>query len=193
MSIEIEARRWPFMIGCVSDTHVSGGDRGLPIRRVRSLPSQVLGALAGADLIVHAGDLVTGEVLEDLGTLAPVQAVAGNMDPPSLAVILERVVLMTIGPWRVGLTHGDLGPGSTTPERARRSFPPDVDVIVFGHSHQPLCQDNGGALLLNPGSPTDYRRAPGPTCGLLILGGPEKRTSPQGRLIWLDPVRPQGP
>jgi len=149
-------------VGCVSDTHVPG--------RARALPEELLERLGEVDLILHAGDITVGRVLDDLRALAPVLAVAGNVDPPDVGGELERAVVAKIGPWTVGLTHGDLGRGGTTVERALGMFT-GADVVVFGHSHQPLCESRDGVLLLNPGSPTDPRWAPWPSYGLLYLPG----------------------
>lgn len=178
----IQPAAWPFVVACVSDTHVP--------RRARSLPPELLRELAavGPSLILHAGDLVVEEVLADLGAVARVEAVAGNMDPFPLAGRLPRAAFFTIGPWRIGLVHGDRGAEPTTPERALRTFapaghpgpqggspePPGVDVVVFGHSHRPLRESREGVLLLNPGSPTDPSFAPWPSFGLLTLPGPDK-------------------
>ncbi len=165
--------RWPFTVGCVSDTHIP--------QRARHLPGELFEALEGADLIVHAGDLVTSDVLAELEPLARVEAVAGNMDPESLPAGLGRTALIEIGPWRIGLVHGDRGPGSTTPERALATFEGlGVDVIVFGHTHRPLVEIREGILLVNPGSPTDCRAAPWPSFGLLTLPGPVKSRPPAG-------------
>jgi putative phosphoesterase len=189
--VKIEAARWPFMIGCVSDTHIPG--------RARHLPERLLGGLAGAALILHAGDIVSPGVLAELGVIAPVLAVAGNMDPHDLAHRLGRSAWMEIGPWRVGIVHGDEGAGGTTPERALRAFggsgpaaaldalerPGRPDVVVFGHSHRPLCEVRDGVLLLNPGSPTDHRFAPRPSLGLLTLYDPAEGRPPHGEIVRL--------
>ncbi len=173
--VRIETIRWPFVIGCLSDTHVP--------RRARHLPSEVYEALEGVDLILHAGDLVSEDVLADLEPLARVEAVAGNMDPAPLPTRLGRAVLVEIGPWRVGLVHGDRGEASNTPERAREAFnEAEADAVVFGHSHQPLVEVRDGVLLLNPGSPTDCHFAPYPTYGLLTLPGPGKDQPPHGEV-----------
>jgi putative phosphoesterase len=142
-------------LGVVSDTH-------LPRFGLR-LPRALLDGLAAAGVarILHAGDHTAGFVVDQLASVAPVDAVAGNNDPPELVERLGTRRVLEIDGRRVGLTHGHLGIGRTTPERARRSFEAhDVDVVVFGHSHQPLWLpgDGSGPGLLNPGSPTDRRR-----------------------------------
>jgi putative phosphoesterase len=136
------------------------GDTHLP-RFGRQLPAPLTDALASANLILHAGDHTDPFVLDLLEAFAPTDAVAGNNDPPELVSRLGFTRLVTVEEVRIGLTHGHLGPGRSTPERARRTFAqadPPVNAIVFGHSHQPMIQQLDGIWLLNPGSPTDRRR-----------------------------------
>ena len=145
------------------------GDTHLP-RFGRQLPAPLLDALATADHILHAGDHTDPFVLELLEASAPTDAVAGNNDPPELISRLGFTRLVTVEDVRIGLTHGHLGTGRSTPERARRAFAqadPAVNAIVFGHSHQPLIERLDGLWLLNPGSPTDRRRQP--TFSFLVL------------------------
>lgn len=152
----------PIIVIAVADTHMP--------RFGRSLPAPLAVAVRGADRILHAGDITDGFVLDLLAREAPTDAVAGNNDPPDLRERLGERSVIEIGGLRIGLTHGHLGPGRTTPERAWRSFAdvePGVDAIVFGHSHQPLVERRGATWLLNPGSPTDRRRQP--ACTFLRL------------------------
>ncbi|HVM29703.1 MAG TPA: metallophosphoesterase [Candidatus Limnocylindrales bacterium] len=138
------------------------GDTHLP-RFGRVLPGPLADGLAAADLILHVGDITEPFVLDLLAAFAPVEAVAGNNDPPDLAETLGYVRVVEVEQLRLGMTHGHLGPGRTTPERAQRAFAstqPTVDAVCFGHSHQPLVQRREGTWLLNPGSPTDRRRQP---------------------------------
>ena len=139
---------------------VAIGDTHLP-RFGRQLPAPLTDALASAHLILHAGDHTDPFVLDILEAFAPTDAVAGNNDPPELVSRLGFTRLVTVEEVRIGLTHGHLGPGRSTPERARRAFAqadPAVNAIVFGHSHQPMIEQLDGLWLLNPGSPTDRRR-----------------------------------
>lgn len=147
----------------LADTHVP--------QRARDLPVPVWTAAEEADLILHAGDVVDGWVLAALARFAPVAAVRGNLDGDELGTPPRRV--LEVAGVRVGLVHGHEGRGRTAPERAREAFPGrTVDVIVFGHSHQPLLQrDPDGVLLLNPGSPTDPRHAPAPSFAWLRVEG----------------------
>ena len=136
----------------LSDTHMPS--------RARTLPEPVVAALEEADLILHAGDLATVTVLDELRLYAPVTAVSGNVDDEEVRRLLPRRAIVQVGPFRVGLVHGH-GPTGTTLERAAAAFADEsVDCVVFGHSHQPLCQRQNSRLFLNPGSPTDRRTQP---------------------------------
>lgn len=141
----------PRKILVLSDTHIP--------TRAKAFPAKVVEALREADLILHAGDLATPEVLDELcGYGKPVVAVRGNVDVPELR--LPRRAVIPVGPFKIGMIHGD-GAASTTLGRAVAAFADEpVQVVVFGHSHQPLLQEENGRFYLNPGSPTDKRREP---------------------------------
>lgn len=147
-------------IGVISDTH-------MPLRGT-TLPDFVLQAFADVDLILHAGDINDWFVLRQLNRLAPTEAVAGNTDAVAMADILGQRRWFELNGWKIGLTHGHLGSGRSTPERALHSCSP-ADIIIFGHSHQPYNQHHNGTLLLNPGSATDRRREPYASVAILIL------------------------
>ncbi len=149
-------------IGVVSDTHIPG--------KAKVLPEIMLRHFSGVDHIIHAGDIRCAGVLEQLARLAPVTAVAGNVDPPEFAGELGEKKVLELGGYRIGVTHGH-GNGGTTLSRASACFIQDhVDCIVFGHSHIPYLAEEGGVLLLNPGSPTDKRRNPYYSFGLIETG-----------------------
>ena len=137
-------------IAVISDTH-------LP-RRGRALPLRLIEECRAADLILHAGDLVDLSVLEDLERLGPVHAVCGNCDGDALARALPARTVVPAGGVRIGMIH-DAGVRDGRGRRLRRLFP-DADVVVFGHSHQPLIERHEDLLLVNPGSATDRRREP---------------------------------
>lgn len=146
----------------LADTHVRAGRR-------RDLPPAVWHALAAADVVLHAGDLVDASLLERLAALAPVHAVLGNNDT-ALAGALPETLTLTLGGVRVALVH-DSGARAGRAARVHRWFP-DADLVVFGHSHQPLDEAGvDGQRLFNPGSPTERRRAPWPSYGELVLAG----------------------
>lgn len=131
-------------IGILSDTHLSAG--GI-------LPRQVWESLADTEIILHAGDILTEDLLRDLALIAPVYAVLGNCDRNIEGLPSKRV--LCCGKFKIGLTHGHLGAGKDTPDRAYHLFDGDqVDIIVFGHSHIPYQEVRNGVILFNPGSPT---------------------------------------
>lgn len=138
-------------VGVVSDTHLPRfGDR-LPAELCRGLGEERVA------LILHLGDFTGSKIPRLLESVAPLEAVAGNNDPPDLVQRFGRRKIVTLGRVRIGMVHGD-GTRGTTTSRSLRAFEEDeVDVICFGHSHQPLCERRGGIWLVNPGSPTDKR------------------------------------
>jgi uncharacterized protein len=124
----------------------------------RRLPEECLRRLEAADLIVHAGDFVSVGVLEELRRLGPVEAVHGNMDEPALRSLLPVERVLEVGGARIGVVH-DGGPRSGREARLVARFP-GCHAVVYGHSHLPEVAEHEGVLILNPGSPTERRRAP---------------------------------
>jgi hypothetical protein len=142
----------------LSDTHAP--------RRWKSCPPAVAAQLRGADLILHAGDVCTAAVLDELAQYAPVTAVAGNNDGPDVAAWgAAETASLTAAGLRVAMIH-DSGPSAGRLPRMRARFPV-ADLVVFGHSHIPLDDEAGGLRIFNPGSPTDRRRQPHGTLGVL--------------------------
>ncbi|GAA1680194.1 YfcE family phosphodiesterase [Nonomuraea maheshkhaliensis] len=141
----------------LSDTHAP--------RRWRECPPRVAGHLRGADAILHAGDVCVPSVLEELAAYAPVHVVKGNNDGPD--VVAPETLELTLDGLRVGMIH-DSGAAQGRLARMRRRFP-DADLVVFGHSHIPLDESGEGLRIFNPGSPTDRRRQPHGTIGLLTV------------------------
>jgi putative phosphoesterase len=130
--------------------------------------------LRGADLILHAGDVCTAAVLDELAAYAPVRAVRGNNDGPDVAAWGAPDTLdLDLDGVAVAMIH-DSGPATGRPARLRRRFPV-ADLVIFGHSHIPLDHAEHGQQIFNPGSPTDRRRQPHGTLGLLDVA--------DGRLI----------
>ncbi|SDD49703.1 hypothetical protein SAMN05216505_108154 [Streptomyces prasinopilosus] len=136
----------------VSDTHV-------PLR-ARRLPSDLLDEVERADVVVHAGDWVDVATLDLLEAHARrLIGVFGNNDGPGLRERLPEVARAELGGVRFGVVH-ETGPARGREARCAQRFP-DLDVLVFGHSHIPWdTVAPGGPRLLNPGSPTDRRRQP---------------------------------
>ena len=147
-------------IVALSDTHAP--------RRWRSCPPRVAAHLRGADLILHAGDVCTAGVLDELSAFAPVRAVLGNNDGPDVAAWrAPESVQLDLDGLQVAMIH-DSGQAAGRIVRMRRRFP-GAGLVVFGHSHIPLDQSAGGLRIFNPGSPTDRRRQPHGTIGLLTI------------------------
>jgi putative phosphoesterase len=134
-----------------------------------SLPAELIDACRGADLIVHAGDVTRAAVLRQLGEHAPVHAVVGNNDGPSVRRWGARDALeLDIAGVHVAVIH-DAGAAKGRGRRLRRRFP-DADVAFFGHSHIPMDVEEDGIRLINPGSPTWKRRQPRPTYAVVTFG-----------------------
>jgi uncharacterized protein len=127
--------------------------------------------LSEANLILHTGDFTAFAVLEELRGLAPVKAVQGNMDEPALRRALPERTVVQVEGLHVGLVH-DAGPATGRHERLRRWFP-GCDLVAYGHSHLPELARAGETWIVNPGSPTERRRAPGHTMAVVRAGVPE--------------------
>jgi hypothetical protein len=145
------------LIAIIADTHLPRGERRLSDR--------CLALLRGAELILHAGDISTVTVLDQLSALGPpLIAVRGNVEEPELRERLPVEIEIELDRLRLAMTH-DAGPARGRLARLRRRFP-DADAVVFGHSHIPLLEAVEGFQIFNPGSPTDRRRQPRHTMGL---------------------------
>ncbi|MFE2430337.1 metallophosphoesterase family protein [Streptomyces sp. NPDC059373] len=135
----------------ISDTH-------LP-KRAKALPAELLDRLPLADAVIHAGDWVDEATLDLLEARANrLIAVYGNNDGPGLRARLPEMARAELGGLRFGVVH-ETGPAEGRERRCAERYP-DLDVLVFGHSHIPWDSAAPGLRLLNPGSPTDRRRQP---------------------------------
>lgn len=144
----------------LSDTHAP--------RRWKSCPPRVAEFLRGAGLILHAGDVCTAGVLDELAQYAPVRVVLGNNDGPDVAAWgAPQTATLEVEGFPVAMIH-DSGPSAGRLPRLRREFP-GAGLVVFGHSHIPLDDAADGFRIFNPGSPTDRRRMPHGTIGLLDI------------------------
>jgi len=128
----------------LSDTHAS---------QLSEIPGPLLTALDEADLIIHAGDFTQKAVLDGLRTMGEVKAVCGNMDSGELKSTLPQKEQFTVGGKRIGLVHGSGGHWGIA-DRMREMFD-DVDIIIYGHSHEPCNRYIGETLLFNPGRGRD--------------------------------------
>ena len=152
-------------VGLISDTHGRLDPRVLAVFAEE-------GPLAA---IVHAGDIGSDPgVLWELEAVAPVTAVLGNCDFPLGGLELTGLARVNVAGVRILAIHdfGDLGP-----------MPPDVDVVVRGHSHVPSVQEHGGVLVVNPGSASQRRRMPSRSVAILEL---VDQGRPGARIIMLD-------
>ncbi len=148
-------------IAVISDTHLPRG--------LRRLPDGCVERLKAADLIIHAGDLVRLEVLDELRAANQVVAVHGNIDDAQVRAVLPEAVVVTADGHRIAVIH-DAGPAAGRLRRLRARFP-DAGAVIFGHSHIPLHERSpDGFQIFNPGSPTDRRRQPHHTMGICHVG-----------------------
>lgn len=138
------------LIGLISDTHIPD--------RARVMPKNVIDAFGDVDLILHAGDLTSPKVIEELERIAPVMAVQGNMDRIS-GVDLPKARTIEAEGVKIGLVHGEVYPRADTQQLVYLAKELDVDILVSGHSHQPKIEQTDGVLLINPGSPIVPRLA----------------------------------
>jgi len=159
------------LIGLLSDTHVRlpGTRVELSTLTTEELPIQIRDAFSGVDLILHAGDIYSLEVLDMLATIAPVLAAEGD-DDPFLLVNDNRVKhthTLTLEGLTIWLSHY-----GQWPEDSKEKTP---DIIVYGHSHRSSLEKSDGIIRINPGSPTfpHYQNIPGTVALMNIESGRE--------------------
>jgi len=145
-------------IAVLADTHVNTFEH---------LPKKIIDAISTVDLIIHAGDFTDVQVLKGLKRLRRVKAVQGNMDSMELKTVLPVKEIVEIENKRIGITHGSGSPWGIE-ERVRKIFESDqIDIIVYGHSHQSQNKVINDILLFNPGKATD-------SFGILTIDGEAK-------------------
>ena len=134
------------MVGLLSDTHIP--------TKAAKLPSRVFDLFQKVDYIIHAGDLVSLDVVDTLKQLAPVVAVRGNMDDSAVCDALPELTELTVDRWRIGVTHD---PGVLFGRSKMRVIAEEnnFNVLVYGHTHHPSTLWEDGRLFINPGSPTN--------------------------------------
>jgi uncharacterized protein len=150
------------LIAVISDTHLPRG--------ARRLPDGCVERIANADLLLHAGDFSTLAVLRELEAIGPpVLGVHGNVDSAELRRLLPAERVVEADGARIAMVH-DAGRRTGRIERMRRRFGERAALVVFGHSHIPLHERaDDGFQILNPGSPTERRRAPTHTMALIEI------------------------
>ncbi|MCX5678217.1 MAG: metallophosphoesterase family protein [Candidatus Omnitrophica bacterium] len=142
----------------LSDTHIP--------RAAHSLPETILDEIKKSDMVLHAGDFVDEEVLDNILKLnKDLHAVYGNMDSQALRRRLKDKEIITAGKFKIGLIHGYGAPKDLIQTVAGEFR--NVDAIVFGHSHSAINIEKDGMLFFNPGSPTDTIFAKANTYGIL--------------------------
>jgi uncharacterized protein len=159
-------------IGVISDTHIP---------QFKKLPDAIWEYFANVELIIHAGDLSTLTVINELETMASVVAVQGNVEYDEVVQALPIKREIVVGRCRIGIVH-ILGDSHKREKIARQEFP-NARVVVYGHSHIPWNEDSNGLLLFNPGSATDRRRQE--RCSIGMLHVDDGVGSVKGEIIWL--------
>lgn len=145
----------------LSDTHMP--------KKSKQLPGVLLNEMNFCDLIIHAGDWQSIELYEELKKRAPVEGVYGNTDNDEMRAILKKKILLEIKGFKIGVVHGH-GKEKTTEKRSIEAFSDEgVNAIIFGHSHIPVKKLHNEVILFNPGSPTDKRRMPNYSFGILEI------------------------
>ena len=154
-------------IGVISDTHIP--------KHAPRVPDAALRHFEDVELILHAGDLSSLAVLDQLSAYAPVEAVQGNVELPEVQAALPIKREIVVGGCAIGLVH-ILGERKHYARNARREFPA-ARVVIFGHSHIPYAEDADGLLLLNPGSATVRRAQPHCTVAILTITDGQPRAA----------------
>lgn len=149
-------------IGVLSDTHLHSLEAGIAL--AQKLEN---GPFADVETILHAGDHVY-PALDSCFYPIPWYGVRGNMDAKNDGLPISRII--DVADKKIGMVHGWGAQGGIEARVLDFFSGLDLDVIVFGHSHQPVCRQEGKVLLFNPGSPTDRRSAPHHTVGILNIG-----------------------
>ena len=146
-------------VGVLSDTHLSHVTKGLC-----NIYDQYL---ADADVILHAGDYVSTDIIEFFNG-SYFHGVKGNMDPMKVSKMVPDKKVVELGGYKIGLIHG-WGSAEGLELKVQQEFQ-DVDAIVFGHAHRPTNHVRDGMLFFNPGAAIGYHRTSANTIGILELG-----------------------
>jgi len=139
-------------IAIISDTHA--------VKNIDNLEAFLEKHIVSYDLVIHCGDYISPKSLNILGEKTVFYGVWGNADDDDIKSTLKEKIIIDAQGKKIGVFHGH-GEGKTTLDRAYGAFANEnVDIIAFGHSHQPIIRTLKGILMLNPGSSTNKRREP---------------------------------
>ena len=138
------------LIGLISDTHIPD--------RAKEIPEKVITTFKDVDLILHAGDLTSTQVIDELEKIAPTIAIQGNMDRVA-GIKLPNAKVIEVEGLKIGLIHGEVYPREDTQQLLYLAKQLNANILVSGHSHQPKIEQIEDILLLNPGSPVVPRLA----------------------------------
>ena len=152
------------LIGLISDTHI-------PDRRVK-LPQKVFDAFKDVDLIIHAGDITSQSVIDDLERIAPVHAVEGNMDRVIGEIELPPSKIIEVEGHKIGIVHGEVYPRGDTQQLYYTALELGADILISGHSHIAQLEKIKNVILVNPGSPTNPRLSD-PSVAIMEIDGNE--------------------
>ena len=133
------------LIGVISDTHIP--------ERADKIPDIVFEIFKDMDIILHAGDLVSKDVIRQLEEVAPTRCVQGNMDK-YMGLELPENHIITVEGYKIGLNHGEVYPRGDTQQLKYIALELDVDILISGHTHWAFIKEFDDIILLNPGSPT---------------------------------------
>jgi putative phosphoesterase len=149
------------ILGVISDTHIPSLNN--------SIPPELTRIFKDVDFIIHAGDIESLKAVEELEKIAPVIAVSGNMCNTRVKQKYPIQRILHFEGIKIGLTHGG-GRNTGSPSRIRSIFSPEKpDIIIFGHTHQPMAEIIDDILFLNPGSPTSNRYSSAKTVMILTI------------------------
>lgn len=149
-------------IGVVSDTHIP--------KIASDLPSKVYEYLKHVDFIIHAGDFIDNFLFKKLRNIGDLIAVRGNMDCKNLKSKLPTSQVVNIEGYKIGITHGSGFPKETINNVKFEFTGKDLDMIIFGHTHNAIEKVEDDTIFLNPGSPTDKIFSDFLSFGVITLG-----------------------
>jgi len=163
-------------IGVISDTHLAGAEKSDGWRSLMGKGPNTLGELVhrleqifvDTDMVIHAGDIITQVVLDELAKFGRVEAVQGNMDRINLPSLSREKVLELSG-YRIGVIHGWGAPQGIR-QRILERFE-NIDAVIYGHTHEPFNKTVDDVFFFNPGSPTDNFFAPYKSVGIIEISG----------------------